>query len=176
LPRLVSLAAKLVVDADALNAIAGDRGLRAALLSRATRHLPTIITPHPLEASRLLDSTTGAVQADRLAAARELADRYGCVVVLKGSGTVIAAPHETPTLNATGNAALASAGTGDVLAGWIGGLWAQTPAGQTPERDAYQVAVHAVAEHGAAAGPSQGGPMRAADLVEALHARVAAAT
>ena len=173
LPRLVSLAAKLVLDADALNAIAGDRGLRAALLSRATRHLPTIITPHPLEASRLLDSTTGAVQADRLAAVRELADRYGCVVVLKGSGTVIAAPHQTPTINATGHAALASAGTGDVLAGWIGGLWAQTSAHETPERDAYEVAVRAVAEHGAAAGPPQVGPMRAADLVEALHARLA---
>jgi len=170
LPRLVSLAAQLVLDADALNAISSDRGLRTALLSRATRHLPTIMTPHPLEASRLLDSSTREVQRDRLGTARELAERYGCVAVLKGSGTVVAAPNAIPTINATGDASLASAGTGDVLAGWIGGLWAQMP-----QHDPYEVAVRAVAEHGAAAEPLRDGPMRAADLVEALHARLRAA-
>jgi NAD(P)H-hydrate repair Nnr-like enzyme with NAD(P)H-hydrate dehydratase domain len=84
-----------------------------------------VLTPHPLEASRLLDCTTTEVQADRVGAARELANRFRCVAVLKGSGSVIAARDTVPVINATGNAALASAGTGDVLAGWIGGLWAQ---------------------------------------------------
>ena len=103
---------------------------RALAVARDARGLPTILTPHPLEAARLLGSTSAAVQADRIGAAREIAARYRAVVVLKGSGTVIAAPGAVPRINATGNAALASAGTGDVLAGWIGGRWAST--GATP--------------------------------------------
>ena len=170
LPRLVSLAGRLVLDADSLNAIAGDRGLRAALLSRRTRHLQTVLTPHPLEAARLLDGRTADVQADRIGAARELAERYGCVAVLKGSGTVIAAPDTVPVVNATGNAALASAGTGDVLAGLIGGRWAQAPLPADPHAT-FEVAAQAVAEHGAAAEPAMPGGLRAADLIEMLYAR-----
>jgi hydroxyethylthiazole kinase-like uncharacterized protein yjeF len=79
-----------------------------------------VLTPHPLEAARLLGTGTAEVQADRLRAARELAQRYGATVVLKGSGTIVAAPEETPVINPTGNARLATAGTGDVLAGMIG--------------------------------------------------------
>jgi hydroxyethylthiazole kinase-like uncharacterized protein yjeF len=174
LPRLVSLAGRLVLDADALNAIAGDRGLRAALLSRRTRQLQTVLTPHPLEAARLLDGRTAAVQADRIGAARELAERYGCVAVLKGSGTVIAAPDTVPVVNATGNAALASAGTGDVLAGLIGGRWAQA-ASLSNGGAGFDVAGRAVAAQGAAAEPAMPGALRAADLIETLYARERAA-
>jgi len=170
LPRLISLAARLVLDADALNVIAADRGLRAALLARRTRRLQTVLTPHPLEAARLLDGRTAEVQGDRIGAARELADRYGCVVVLKGSGSVIAAPDTVPVINSTGNAALASAGTGDVLAGWIGGRWAQAAEPATPAA-VFEVAAGAVAEHGAAAEPLAPGALRANDLIEVLYAR-----
>jgi len=103
------------------------------------------------------------VQADRLAAARELALRCRSVVVLKGSGTVVAAAGEVPRISANGNASLASAGTGDVLAGWIGGRWA------APGVDAFDVATRGVIEHGAAAEPERSGAIRAGDLVERLH-------
>jgi ADP-dependent NAD(P)H-hydrate dehydratase / NAD(P)H-hydrate epimerase len=92
------------------------------LRSRATRGNATVLTPHPLEAARLLGSDTAAIQAGRLGAAQAIADRFGTTVVLKGSGTVIAAPATTPAINSTGSAALATGGTGDVLAGWIAGL------------------------------------------------------
>jgi hydroxyethylthiazole kinase-like uncharacterized protein yjeF len=165
LPRLLSLAPRLVLDADALNAIAADASLLALVAARAVRGLATILTPHPLEAARLLGSTTATVQADRIAAARELASRSRAVVVLKGSGTVVAAPDAVPRINATGNASLASAGTGDVLAGWIGGRWAAGAASAT------DIATRAVVEHGAAAEPERPGAIRAADLIEALHLR-----
>ncbi|MBW8893185.1 MAG: NAD(P)H-hydrate epimerase [Burkholderiales bacterium] len=87
LPRVLATAAALVLDADALNAIAVDGALQAQLASRARRGRPTVITPHPLEAARLLDCAAADIQADRLAAARKLASRYGVVAVLKGSGT-----------------------------------------------------------------------------------------
>ncbi len=113
----------LVLDADALNLLAGDASLAATLSASA---LPRIMTPHPLEAARLLGSTVAAVQRDRLAAAEALATRWQAVVVLKGSGSVIAAPGiSASAINPTGNAALASAGTGDVLAGMAGALLAQ---------------------------------------------------
>lgn len=120
LPRVLSGAAQLVLDADALNALAADAQLQTQLRQRAQRGRPTVITPHPLEAARLLGTDSRAVQLDRLAAARRLADDYQCTVVLKGSGTVIATPGATSHINATGNARLATAGTGDVLAGAIG--------------------------------------------------------
>ncbi|HEY2189270.1 MAG TPA: NAD(P)H-hydrate dehydratase, partial [Caldimonas sp.] len=144
LPRLLSLAPRLVLDADALNAIAADPSLAALTAARQARGLATILTPHPLEAARLLAGTAAAVQGDRVGAARELAARYRAVVILKGSGTVIAAGEGVPRINATGNASLASAGTGDVLAGWIGGRWA------TSRAATIDVATLAVVEHGAA--------------------------
>ena len=107
-------------DADALNAISGDVQLQTLLKARHSRNYSTVLTPHPLEAARLLGSTAAQVQANRLAAAQELAERFQCVVVLKGSGTVIAAPAEVPVINSTGNALLATPGTGDVLAGMVG--------------------------------------------------------
>ncbi|MBC5766676.1 NAD(P)H-hydrate dehydratase [Ramlibacter albus] len=143
LPRVLSTAKSLVLDADALNAIAADPQLQALLKSRAKR-APTVITPHPLEAARLLEITSAEVQGNRLSAARELAQRFGAVTVLKGSGTVIAAPGETPRINPTGNARLAIAGTGDVLAGMIA---ARLASGAS----AWDAALDAVYMHGAAA-------------------------
>ena len=165
MPRLLRLAHRMVLDADALNAVAADPTLAALLCARAERGLASVLTPHPLEAARLLGVSTAAVQSDRLHAAQALAHRYRSVVVLKGSGSVIAAPQGIARINATGNAALASPGTGDVLAGWLAGLWAQAGAGE----HAAAVAARAVAEHGAAADPVRAGCLRAADLIEALH-------
>jgi hydroxyethylthiazole kinase-like uncharacterized protein yjeF len=170
LPRLLSLAHRLVLDADALNVLAADAVLAALLHARAARGRATVLTPHPLEAARLLGGTTAEVQADRLRAAQALADRFACVVVLKGSGSVIAAPGETPRINATGNAALASAGTGDVLAGWLAGRWAQCAASDEAAT-AFGAARQAVAEHGAAAEPQPPGALRAGDLIERLYGR-----
>ena len=102
LPRILSTARALVLDADGLNAVANDAQLQTLLGARSRRGWPTVLTPHPLEAARLLHSTTAEVQSDRLRAAAQLADRFACTVALKGSGTVIAAPSETPRINPTG--------------------------------------------------------------------------
>ena len=167
LPRLLSLVPRLVLDADALNALATDERLQAMCADRTTRGHQTILTPHPLEAARLLGCTTRDVQADRLGAAMKLAERYRATIVLKGSGTVIAAPGETPNIVATGNASLATAGTGDVLAGWTGGRWSEGSAGTR----AFNVATLSAVEHGAAAEPAAAGALRAGDLVHLLHRR-----
>lgn len=145
LPRLISRAASLVLDADALNAVAVDTNLQALVRARCLRAPEsTVLTPHPLEAARLLATTTAQVQSDRLAAATRLATQFGAVVVLKGSGTVIAAPGQTPWINPTGNARLATAGTGDVLAGWVAARLAQG-------LGATEAACSAVYAHGALA-------------------------
>ena len=170
LPMLLRRAGRLVLDADALNAIAGDTALATLLRTRAARGQATVLTPHPLEAARLLGCTSAEVQADRLAAAHELMQRHVCVVVLKGSGTVVAAPGQVPRINATGNASLASAGTGDVLAGWLAGRWSPQARGDEAAI-AFAAAVRAVAEHGAAADPPATGALRAGDLIERLHRR-----
>ncbi len=139
--RAIAERVPLVLDADALNAIAGDPALAAAT---AKRDAPTIATPHPAEAARLLGVTTDAVQADRLAAAQALADKLRAHVVVKGAGSVIAHPDGTWDINASGNAGLASAGTGDVLAGFAGAFLAQGIDAKTALR-------LAVCLHGAAA-------------------------
>ncbi len=155
----------LVLDADGLNLVAQDEGLSRRLAARRSHGLQTVLTPHPLEASRLLGlSGVAAVQADRLASARALAEKFDCTVVLKGSGSVIASPGHLPEINSTGSAALATAGTGDVLAGWTGGLWAQAR-----DADPHEVARTAVLWHGAAAQHHKG-PLRAGDLIEAMAA------
>jgi len=116
-----ALAARVpvVLDADALNAIAGSRTLAASL---AKRNAATIMTPHPAEAGRLLGTTTAAAQADRVASARAIARRYRSLVVLKGNGSVIAAPDGKFWINSSGNPGMASAGMGDALAGMIAAL------------------------------------------------------
>jgi hydroxyethylthiazole kinase-like uncharacterized protein yjeF len=165
LPPLLRHAARLVLDADALNALAADTTLRAALAARGRRGAPTVLTPHPLEAGRLLGRSANEVQADRPGAARALAAAFGAVLVLKGSGTLIASPDGRMAVNATGNARLASAGTGDVLAGWLGGHWARSGA------SAQDAAGAAVFRHGLAAERAAGrGPLLAADLIGAMQA------
>jgi len=141
LPRLLSKAVRLVLDADALNAIAQDQGLLHLLQQRAQRQLQTVLTPHPLEAARLLGTSTSAVQADRLASAQKIATLTHCCVVLKGAGSVIARAQGLPHINPTGNARLSTAGSGDVLAGMMGARMAQ---GQT----AWEAACGAVYAHG----------------------------
>ena len=131
----------LVLDADALNAIAATRALQGAL---AARTAPTILTPHPGEAARLLDRKAAQVQEDRIGAALELAKRYRAHVLLKGAGSVIAAPDGHWWINTTGNPGLASGGTGDALAGMIGALLCQG-------LDAGRALAYAVCLHGAAA-------------------------
>lgn len=118
LPRIILESSRLVLDADALNAIAADKALQQIVVAR--RPSTTVLTPHPLEAARLLNSSSHEVQANRTQAAQAIADRFACTVVLKGSGTIIASPGTMPRINPTGNAKLATAGTGDVLAGLIG--------------------------------------------------------
>ena len=130
----------LVVDADALNLIAQSAELATLMQQRTTQ---TIITPHPAEAARLLGCSTVEVQRDRLRAARDLATGYRCIAVLKGAGTVVCDGTAT-TINRTGNPLLATAGTGDVLAGMIGALLAQG-------YDAATAARLGVCMHGAAA-------------------------
>ncbi len=92
LPKVLEGSARLVLDADALNVIASDSLLRQRLHNRQRLQLPTILTPHPLEAARLLDCSTEQVQANRLEAAHTLAKRLGCTVLLKGSGSITASP------------------------------------------------------------------------------------
>jgi hydroxyethylthiazole kinase-like uncharacterized protein yjeF len=162
LPAAIQGAARLVLDADALNAIAADPGLADAV--RARRQ-PTVLTPHPLEAARLLGLSTAEVQADRLGAARALAATFDCTVILKGSGSLIAAPGRITAINSSGSPALATPGSGDVLAGWCGGWWARHPA--TP---AFDLACAAVHWHGLAGDSQARGPLRASDLIERMHA------
>ncbi len=169
LPAVLAHAGRLVLDADGLNAVAADATLAAALLDRAARGRPTVLTPHPLEAARLLATDTAAVQAQRLAQAGLLATRLQAVVVLKGSGSVIAAPGMLPVINASGNARLGSAGSGDVLAGWLGGLWSQLGADQ-----GRGAACAAAWLHGRAAEVGDLRlPLRAADLIDGMAARLA---
>jgi hydroxyethylthiazole kinase-like uncharacterized protein yjeF len=141
LGRLLQDSARLVLDADALNRLAEDSWLQDLLTQRCARQQATVLTPHPLEAARLLDCSTVQVQADRLGAATQLAQRYACCVVLKGSGTVIVAPGHTPRINTTGNGLLATGGTGDVLAGLVGARLASSG-------NAWHAACAAVWTHG----------------------------
>jgi NAD(P)H-hydrate epimerase len=116
LPRIQ---APLVLDADGLNLLAEHRGLLARLSDRI------VLTPHPAEFSRLSGLEVKAVQADRRGVVSRFAKAWNKVVVLKGAGTVIAAPDGRITNNNVATAALASGGTGDVLSGIIGGFLAQ---------------------------------------------------
>ena len=154
----------LVLDADALNLIAHSKSLQSQLIAH---HKPAILTPHPLEAARLLACSTFDVQADRLHAARMLSTKFACTVILKGSGSIIAGSHDKVVINTTGNPALASAGTGDVLAGVCASLLAQG----WPE---WEAALAATWLHGSAADMlvEQGvGPigLTASELVQSIR-------
>jgi NAD(P)H-hydrate epimerase len=109
----------MVLDADALTALAEDTSLLEKTLA------PVVCTPHPGEMSRLIGLPAAEVQKARAGLCRRLAHSLGVVVVLKGAATLISDPSERLRVNRTGNAGMASAGTGDVLTGMIGGLLAQ---------------------------------------------------
>jgi hydroxyethylthiazole kinase-like uncharacterized protein yjeF len=111
----------IVLDADGLNAFED----RAAELNGKGRTL--VITPHPGEMARLIGSTTGAVQQDRINIARNFAREHELIVVLKGHRTLIAHPDGTVWVNTTGNPGMATGGTGDILTGITAGLVAQNP-------------------------------------------------
>ncbi|HXF77364.1 MAG TPA: NAD(P)H-hydrate dehydratase [Usitatibacter sp.] len=142
LPALFHLARPIVLDADALNAVAFNASLETDLAART--RAPTLLTPHPGEAARLLHRSTAQVNDDRVGTALALAKRFNAHVVLKGAGSVCASPDGRWSINTTGNPGLATPGSGDVLAGIVGALLAQ---GLAPAH-ALQAAV---CIHGAAA-------------------------
>jgi len=148
----------LVVDADALNILVGH------LDELAARAAPTVLTPHDREFERLF----GPVGPDRLGAARRAAVASGCVVLLKGFATIVAEPSGVCFVNLTGHPALATAGSGDVLAGLVGGLLASgLQAGLAASCGAWL--------HGrAGAMAAEYGPVTAADLPDTLRALIAA--
>jgi ADP-dependent NAD(P)H-hydrate dehydratase / NAD(P)H-hydrate epimerase len=164
LHEVLSSSPQLVIDADALNALARDSALQTLLKKRNLRHKITVLTPHPLEAARLLNCTAQAVQHNRLQTAQQLAQMYQCNVVLKGSGSIIASPHHSPVINHSGNALLATAGTGDVLAGLIGAYIARS-------EDAFEATCQAVFAHGhvADAWPSEGAALDATLLAASVR-------
>ncbi|MCA3070840.1 MAG: NAD(P)H-hydrate dehydratase [Rhodocyclaceae bacterium] len=141
----------LVLDADALNLVARSPSLRAAL---AERDAPSILTPHPAEAARLLATDTRAVQADRIGSALALSAMFDAAVVLKGSGSVSAFPGGAWFIHRTGNPGMASAGMGDVLTGIIAALLAQG----LPPSDALTGGVTAHGAAGDAVSAAHGAP------------------
>ena len=144
----------MLLDADALNLVAG----------RDTRREDWVLTPHPGEAARLLGCDTASVQADRFAAAADIARRYGGCVVLKGAGTVVH-DGELPAVCSDGNPGMASGGMGDVLSGIVAALLAQ---GHPPGRAAsLGVCLHARAADEAARDGQRG--LLAADLFAPLR-------
>jgi len=148
-----------VIDADGINVLAQDPAIIRAM------HTPPVLTPHPGELARLRTTTTGHIQADRLGVALDTAQSFRAVVVLKGAHTVIAEPQGTLFINPTGNPGMATAGTGDVLAGMIGALLGQ---GYEPSLAArVAVYVHGLAGDLVAARSGQRS-LIAGDLIEAL--------
>jgi NAD(P)H-hydrate epimerase len=157
-----------VLDADALNVLASEPAVIAGAAG------PVVITPHPGEASRLLGVSVGEVEADRVAAARVLASRTRAVVVLKGARTLICdgtAGDSLCTINPSGGPALATGGSGDVLAGAIGALLAQgLSAGDAARAGAY---VHGAAGDALARQHGDRGVV-SSDLPEAIAAAIRA--
>lgn len=151
-----------IVDADGLNLLAQ---------SPQARH-QWVLTPHPGEAARLLETTIAHVQRDRLAAARAIVARYGGTVVLKGAGTLVAAGDDLPAICDRGNPGMASAGMGDVLTGVIAAVAAQTQnrSADLPSAARAGVLIHALAGDRAAWRGERG--LLAADLFAELPACV----
>jgi NAD(P)H-hydrate epimerase len=159
---LAGRSAPAVLDADGLNAFAADGRARARL--RAGSH-PLVLTPHPGEAARLLRTTPLEIQSDRLGSARRLAAETGSVVVLKGRRTVVADVGGRASFNATGNAGMATGGTGDALTGILGALLARGMSGFDAAR--LGTYVHGAAGDLAAARFGEDG-LIAGDLIDAL--------
>jgi hydroxyethylthiazole kinase-like uncharacterized protein yjeF len=121
LSRILKDTDSVVLDADALNWLAQSPQLQQELKNRSIHNQFGVITPHPLEAARLLKCSTQEVMKDRTHAASVLVHRFQVICVLKGSGTIIATPKGEQFVNSSGSGKLAGAGTGDVLAGYIAG-------------------------------------------------------
>jgi NAD(P)H-hydrate epimerase len=156
---LINARIPLVLDADALNAVAKD----AAILKKSK--VPLIVTPHPGEMSRLIGTSIQDVQKDRIKHARDFSDEYNVITVLKGSKTIIATPHGRVYINPTGNPGMSTAGTGDVLTGIIAGFIGQ---GFSPEDAAVAgVFLHGLAGDSAAQRKGEYG-LIAGDLIEEL--------
>lgn len=136
LSEVLGKAAPLVLDADALNLIAEDPALGRQC---ARRSAVTVITPHPGEAARLLERSVDHVQSNRSESAQELARRFNAIAVLKGAGTVICRDSSELHVNVSGNAALATGGTGDVLAGFMASLIAQGVEPFTAARESVRI-------------------------------------
>ena len=117
----LNTAVPTVIDADGLNAFEG----LAKMLNGEKRTL--VLTPHPGEMARLTATSVSAVQADRLGVARRFASEHACILVLKGHRTVVALPNGEAWINPTGNAGMATGGTGDILTGMVAGFLAQFP-------------------------------------------------
>ena len=115
--QLTDRGENLVIDADALNCLSIKQDIFLPINS--------VITPHVKELSRLTKISAEEIQKDRVKAARDAAQKFNTIVVLKGAKTVIAEPCGNVYINQTGNSALATAGSGDVLAGMIAGFAAQ---------------------------------------------------
>jgi NAD(P)H-hydrate epimerase len=149
----------LVIDADGLNLLATDPDI----LNQRTA--PTILTPHPAEMARLCRTSTAYIQSNRPVIASQFAQQYGVTLVLKGLRTVIASPQGSIWLNPTGNPGLATAGTGDVLAGMLAALIAQQiPPNQAACLATYlhgKTADHLLASHSMSS-------MLASDLIAAI--------
>lgn len=154
----------LVIDADGLNALAGDQDGLKTLSGRA------VLTPHPGEMSRLTGKSVREIQDDRIGAARAFAREYGVVLVLKGARTVIAEPGGAVFLNPTAHPALASGGMGDVLTGMIAG-WLAQGVGLLPAA-CLGVFLHAAAGARRAAGRGAGGIL-ASEVADSLPALIA---
>jgi NAD(P)H-hydrate epimerase len=160
---LLSLDVPLVLDADALNALADARA------KWAPRRSATIITPHPGEMARLAQSSTADVQARRIEIARDFATAHDVHVVLKGHRTVVSTPGGRVSLNMTGNPGMATAGSGDVLAGAIGGWLGQI--GEASAAARLAVYVHGLAGDLAAKEVGQVA-LIARDIIDQLGAAV----
>ena len=158
----------LVLDADGLNAFADDA---AGLVGRDGRDL--VITPHPGEMARLMGTTVDHVQTHRVEVARELATTRALYVVLKGARTVVATPQGTVLINVTGNPGMATAGTGDVLAGVVAAWLARLLDAETA--CALGVFLHGLAGDLAAAEQSEVA-LIASDLADHLGPAVLALT
>ena len=165
LGRALEQDAPLVLDADALTLLARDAGLAARL---PTRRAPTLLTPHPAEAARLLQTDTASIQQNRIDRALELAERSRAWVVLKGCGSVIAAPDGQWRINPFGNPGLATAGSGDVLTGIVVALLGQG----CPPFEALQAAcaLHGMAAEQLAANGVGPIGLAAGELIDAARA------
>ena len=150
----------LILDADGLNAFAGHA---KDLRERCTPFLA--ITPHPGEMARLLGRATAEVQAHRLEIAQEVAAQCNAMVILKGQGTIVAAPDGSTFINDSGNPGMATGGTGDVLTGMLAGLTAQFGTGDWARVLGLGVFLHGRAGDFAAAKLGQHS-LLASDLVE----------